>query len=93
MMSFPLTSVLHRDYSFDAGAHHRSGLRARMLGGQSPLSGFFMSVIPWPLFLGGLCGRVKALPVLARSLNLHSSAHPHESGEAEYFNRLARRNI
>jgi hypothetical protein len=40
--------------------------------------------------MGGSCGREKSLPVLARSANLHESAHPFCSGRAENINRLAR---
>ena len=87
-----LTFACGRDYAFSASANHWSGLRARELGGQPPPSGFFTSVIHDVPFMGGSCGRVKTLPVLARSLNPHVSAHPHESGRAENINRLARRN-
>lgn len=89
-MTFPLTSAFHQDYSLFAGAHHRSSLKARMQGGQPPPSGFFTSVISRLPFLGGPCGREKSLPVLARSFNPHVSAHPFESGGADYLNRLAR---
>lgn len=85
-----LTSALSPDYSLLAGAHHRPGLTAWKQGGQPPPSGFFTSVIHEMPFLGGSCGRVKALPVLARSVNPHVSAHPFDSGGAENINRLAR---
>jgi hypothetical protein len=40
--------------------------------------------------MGGSCGREKSLPVLSRSVNLHESAHPFDSGRAENINRLDR---
>jgi len=89
-MTFPLTFALDRDYSVRAGANHQSGFAARVLGGQPPLCGFFTSVKQDTQFMGGSCGREKSLPVLARSANLHESAHPFCSGRAENINRFAR---
>ena len=90
-LSFPLTSAFHWDYSLSASANHWSGLAARKLGGQAAFrAAFYLSVIHEIPFMGGSCGRVKALPVLARSANPHVSAHPFSRGRAEYINRLAR---
>lgn len=89
-VSFPLTSACNRDYASSTSANHWAGLAAWKLGGHPPLSGFFTSVIHEMPFLGGSCGRAKALPVLARSANPHVSAHPFSSGGAENLNRLAR---
>lgn len=59
-----LPSALRRDYSVRAGANHQSGLTARVLSGQPPLSGFFTSVIQDTQFMGGSCGEPKGSPVL-----------------------------
>lgn len=89
-MTYPLTFASRPHYSVRAGANHQTGLAARVLGGQPPLSGFFTSVIQDTQFMGGSCGREKSLPVLARSANPHVSAHPFSRGQAENINRLAR---
>lgn len=77
-------------YSLPTSVNHWPGFAARETGGYPPLSGFFMPVIHEMPFMGGSCGRVKALPVLSRSANPHVSAHPFCSGRAEYINRFDR---
>ena len=77
----PVDIPRFRYYAGDAAEHSAAGFDSPEIGGRPPLRGFFTSVA-WPS-LGGPCGEPPGSPVLSRSVNLHGSAHPFDSGEAE----------
>ena len=89
-MTFRLTFSFHRDYSLLAGSILPVEFESSKQRRTAALTRFFY-VRNMASFMGGPCGRAKALPVPLPGLSTHTvPLTPFESGEAEIINRLQR---